>query len=79
MTGSSAPGYSAATMVIEDRRAAKKLGLTPPGQAEYLDMLRAVKALAQDDTRRRELLTDIRVFALKKHPDLHPDAEKAKR
>lgn len=69
----------AATMVIEDRRAAKKLGLTPPGQAEYLDMLRAVNALAQDDTRRRELLTDIRVFALKKHPDLHPDAEKAKR
>lgn len=63
----------AATMVIEDRRAAKKLGLPPPGQAEYLDMLRVVLNLAPPE-RRAELLREIRVLTLKKHPDLHPNA-----
>ena len=58
-----------ATMVLEDRRAAKNLGLTAPGQAEYLDLLRAVMKLGKNEKDRLRMLHDIRVFALKKHPD----------
>lgn len=63
----------AAELVIADRKAAKELGLTPPGQAEYLDMLRAVSELARTNKERAKLLDEIAVFALKKHPELHPD------
>lgn len=69
----------AANMVIEDRGEAKKLGLAPPGQAEFLDMLRAVNELKKTGEDPKKLLSEIRVFALKKHPDLHPDAEKKRR
>ena len=69
----------AANMVLEDRGEAKKLGLAPPGQAEFLDMLRAVNELKKAGGDPKTLLSEIRVFALKKHPDLHPDAEKKRR
>lgn len=59
----------AAKMVIEDRKAAQRLGLTAPGQAEYLDLVRAVMKLGKSETERVRILQDIRVFALKKHPD----------
>lgn len=60
---------AAAGMVIEDRRAALKLGVTAPGQAEFLDLVRAVMALGKNEKDRVRILEDIRVFALKKHPD----------
>lgn len=69
----------AAGLVSKDRRAALKLGITAPGQAEYLDMLRAVRDLGRTDAERERLLDEIAVFALKKHPDMHPDADKARR
>lgn len=61
----------AAALVRKDRAAAQDLGLAPPGQAEYLDLLRAVQALAEDDDERMSLLAKIADLALKKHPELH--------
>lgn len=69
----------AAGLVSKDRRAALKLGITAPGQAEYLDMLRAARDLGRTDTDRKRLLDEIAIFALKKHPDLHPGADKTQR
>ena len=60
---------AAASMVIEDRRAAQKLGVTAPGQAEFLDLVRAVMTLGKNEKDRVRILEDIRAFALKKHPD----------
>ncbi|MEX1366725.1 MAG: MoxR family ATPase [Nannocystaceae bacterium] len=59
----------AAKLVSRDHEIARGLGVTPPGQAEYLDLLRALAELADDETSRRELLEQIADFALKKHPD----------
>lgn len=66
----------AADMVYEDREAAQERGLSPPGQAEYLDLLRAVMKLRPTDPERRALLLILRDFALKKHIDLHEPSGK---
>lgn len=68
---SSALLIEAATLVHEDRVEAEKLGLAPPGQAEYLDLLRAVTQLAKGAKARSTLLHEVKDLALKKHPDLH--------
>lgn len=64
----------AAKLVIRDRMAAKSKGLSPPGQAEYLDLLRAVTELRGTEAERIELLKEVAEFALKKHPSLHDEA-----
>lgn len=63
----------AAALVIRDRVRAQELGLSPPGQAEYLDLLRAVRDLGKTEEERHGLLDAIADFALKKHPALHDD------
>ncbi len=60
----------AARLVHVHREHARRLGLPRPGQAEYLDLLRAVGKLREDDGQRLALLEEISVLALKKHPDL---------
>ena len=60
----------AGELLLEDRKAAITQGLPPPGQAEYLDLLRAVGRLAQDEDGQLELLDKIRNFVLKKSPTL---------
>lgn len=60
----------AADLVIRDRAKARELGLVPPGQAEYLDLLRAVSSARRSAKAREEMLAQIAEFALKKHPDL---------
>jgi len=55
----------AADMVVKDRRAAQRLGVTPPGQAEFLDLVRAALRLGEPE----RALKNIGDFALKKHPD----------
>jgi len=55
----------AADMVVTDRRAAQRLGVTPPGQAEFLDLVRAALRLGDPEA----ALQSIGEFALKKHPD----------
>lgn len=61
----------AAVLVSRDHGRAASLGVMPPGQAEYLDLLRALQRLTDDDPSRRALLQEIAEFALKKHPDQH--------
>ncbi|MGD9210637.1 MAG: AAA family ATPase [Desulfobacteraceae bacterium] len=60
----------AAEQLVEDRIAAKKLNLPVPGQAEYLDMLRAVIGIAKDNKEEQlNVLKFIRDFALSKYTD----------
>lgn len=58
----------AADQLWEDRQDARRLGLTPPGQAEYLDILRALSRMAVSKTDQLTLLKEIAEFALKKAP-----------
>ena len=58
----------AAELLVGDRAEAKQRGLCPPGQAEYLDLLRAVRELAEQERDQLGWLERIAEFALKKHP-----------
>lgn len=65
----------AAEQLYQDRQTAANMGVTPPGQAEYLDMLRVLDTLVPNDTARQgELLATIKEFALKKHPGMQQEA-----
>lgn len=63
----------AAEQLIEDRNRAKDRGVTLPGQAEYLDMIRALTLLGSTETEQEKMLGDIRDFALRKYPVMHDD------
>ncbi len=56
----------AAELLLKDRK--MEQSLPPPGQAEYLDLLRAVCRLAPDETERMSLLDKIGGFVLQKAP-----------
>ena len=56
----------AAKLLLGDRKAALSQGLPAPGQAEYLDLLRALANLATDEPGQLELLKEISPFALQK-------------
>jgi MoxR-like ATPase len=60
----------AAQQLLRDRNVAETEQLTPlPGQAEYLDLLRAVLTLEPNDPdKQKQLLLSISRFALQKHP-----------
>ncbi len=58
----------AAKLLWRDRQEAFKHGLQAPGQAEYLDMLRAVGRLYQTEQEQLDALEAISEFALVKHP-----------
>ena len=63
----------AADLLIADRAAALEQRLDPlPGQAEYLDLLRAVVTLEGSPGARSSLLQSIRRFALEKHEEPTP-------
>jgi MoxR-like ATPase len=58
----------AADLVIAERREAEKAHVSPlPGQAEYLDLIRAVLTLEPTPVGRLEILKDISTFTLQKH------------
>jgi MoxR-like ATPase len=57
-----------AELLAKDRDDARKAQLTPlPGQAEYLDLVRAVRAFSDDAEGQVQTLERISAFALKKH------------
>jgi hypothetical protein len=58
----------AAELLLEDRKAAVNQDLPPPGQAEYLDLLRAVANMEQTEKEQLALLQKIRPFVLQKSP-----------
>jgi MoxR-like ATPase len=64
-----------ADLLLQDRQSAEDLGLpTKPGQAEYLDILRALSVLAPNDkVKQRKYLKQINQFALKKYPAMYQD------
>ncbi len=61
----------AAEQLAKDRAVAKEKGITPPGQAEYLDILRALSVLARTDEEQLKMLDKISEFALRKYPVMH--------
>ena len=58
---------SAAHQLIKDRTDLKERRLPPPGQGEYLDLVRVVTSLKQTEKEQLELLDKIAVYALQKH------------
>jgi len=60
----------AATLLIEDRETARENHWLPlPGQAEYLDLVRAVTTRVRTAKAQERLLDAVAEFMLKKHPD----------
>lgn len=58
----------AAQLLVQDREAAQERRLSPPGLAEYLDLVRAVVELGDTTEAQTALLQKVREFALRKHP-----------
>jgi len=57
----------AARMLIVDRASARSARATPPGQAEYLDVLKALSVLESTKEGQKKSLMDLAKFAFKKH------------
>ncbi len=66
---------TAARQLFQDRQEAATLGFKPPGQAEYLDMLRVLARLKLDEAQQLKKLEQIQDFALKKHPGMKQRTE----
>ena len=59
----------AAEQLVKDRAAMKQRRLPAPGQAEYLDLIRAVTEMRPKDVEaQRRLLEQVALYALQKHP-----------
>jgi MoxR-like ATPase len=70
----------AAELLVADREKARREHWLPlPGQAEYLDLVRAVAALSSGDGRKRltpeQIMDRVEGFVLKKHPEAIAGAE----
>ena len=61
---------TAARQLYQDRQEAVNLGFKPPGQAEYLDILRVLAGMKLDEDGQLAMLAKIQDFALKKHPGM---------
>lgn len=62
---------SVARQLYQDRLSAQALSVTPPGQAEFIDILRVLDELASGDSKRQmALLNTVHEFALKKYPGM---------
>ncbi|MEO1699202.1 MAG: MoxR family ATPase [Planctomycetota bacterium] len=59
----------AAEMLETDRRQMRNLGMSPPGQAEFLDLLRVVDQLRDGPGDPLRLLEELRRFTFQKHPE----------
>lgn len=58
----------AARQLWQDRQTAETQGYTPPGQAEYLDLLRVIATLEPDLALQPAFIGTVGEFALNKHP-----------
>lgn len=61
-----------AKQLYQDRLQADALGVTPPGQAEYLDILRVLDRFVQNEAPEKQLalLKEIQDFSFKKYPGM---------
>lgn len=65
----------AAELLVQDRRKAEQERWLPlPGQAEYLDLVRAVLELGADPQQQQDLLDKVSRYVLKKHPGYETNA-----
>ena len=71
-SSSEAVRQRAAELLIEDRQELRDRGLSAPGQAEYLDLLRAVLDLADGTKEQLALIERLRRYTYAKHP---PESE----
>lgn len=62
----------AAKQLVKDRAAQKSKRLPAPGQAEFLDVLRALSELSTEESKQLDLLRQIAPYALQKHPEELP-------
>ena len=60
-----------ANELYKDRKQAQELGVTPPGQAEYLDILRILSQMTDDKDEQLAKLRQIKHFALRKYPSMN--------
>ncbi len=60
----------AAELLTEDREKAGQLGLNRPGQAEYIDLIRALVELEKTEKAQLQLLDKISCFAFEKYQNL---------
>ncbi len=67
----SAIRLKAAQQLVTDRRIAREKAVTLPGQAEYLDMLRALSVLGKSEAAQSKMLDNISKFMLRKHAVMH--------
>ena len=58
----------AAELLIHDRAELRDRDLSPPGVAEYIDLLSVVTKQYDDEAQQLELLDRVKDFALQKHP-----------
>lgn len=66
--------WQAAAMLAEDRQHAIHQQIRPwPGQAEYLDLLRAVLGLAPQPREQMAMLEEVRTYTLRKQAGAEPD------
>lgn len=63
----------AAEQLVKDRHLAQEKGVTPPGQAEYLDMLRALSVLGNTTEKQLAMLSQINKFVLRKYPVMYDE------
>ena len=69
----------AVDLLLTDRKSAIRKQLNPlPGQAEFLDLVRAVIELAKSDQSKTQLqwIDEIARYALKKHPEMQDDGQR---
>jgi len=61
-----------AKQLYQDRQQADALGVTPPGQAEYLDILRVLDRFVRNEAPEKQLalLKEIQDFSFKKYPGM---------
>lgn len=58
----------AAEQLANDREKIRKQGLSPPGLAEYIDVIHAVTELGTTEEQQIDLLARVSAFAFEKHP-----------
>lgn len=58
---------AAARLLVQDRQEYKRQELSPPGQAEYLDLIRAILCQTSDPAAQQELMAEIAQYVFKKH------------
>ena len=66
-----------AQQLYQDRLQAQSLGVTPPGQAEFIDILTVLNELAPNDKdQQKNLLNTIQDYALKKYPGMQKNQDR---